>query len=288
MAKVAETPTPPATDPGGPGWARSGASRAWMMTRASLTTLIAVVVVWELLARSGRFSAALLPDVGRVTRTFVELVSSGVLIENTAITMGRMLFGYGVAVALGITFGFVMAHWRLPEELGLPVVSFLLPIPSLALVPLFTIWFGLGGLPTIMLVIFVATPPIIMNTWSGAKSVDEVLLRAATSMGIRGVRLFRRVIFPAALPFTLAGLRFGLSIAWRAVIAGELISATDSGLGFMLFDARDWLRPDVMFAVLIVMAVLGMLIEKVVFTAIDRATVIRWGMVSAAGKETGT
>jgi NitT/TauT family transport system permease protein len=259
----------------------------WLAMRGSLTTLLVVIVVWELLARSGRFSPSLLPDVARVSRTFLDLLTSGVLLENTAITMGRMLFGYGVAIMLGITLGFSMAHWKIPEELGLPVVSFLLPIPSLALVPLFTIWFGLGGLPTIMLVIFVATPPIILNTWSGTKNVDEVLVRAASSMGVSGLRMFARVIFPAALPFILAGLRFGLSVAWRAVIAGELISATDSGLGFMLFDARNWMRPDVMFATLIVIAVLGMVIEKAVFAAIDRATVMRWGMVSPAGRQPG-
>lgn len=258
-------------------------SRLLHMIRGSVAAVLVVAAVWQALAMSGTFPTILLPPIETVAETFVRLVASGELIINTGITLGRMLSGYSVAVGLGVTVGLLMGRFGLAEELGSPLVAFLLPIPSLALVPLFTIWFGLGSTATIVLVIFVATPPIVMNTWTGVKSIEPVLFRAASSMGVRGTRLFVKVVIPAALPFILTGLRFGLSIAWRAVIAGELISATETGLGWMLFDAREWLRADVMFATLFVMAVLGLAIEKIGFAAIDRYTVERWGMVTQTG-----
>lgn len=253
----------------------------WRPIRGPLLAVILVLVGWELVVRSGRFIPVLLPGVGTVARTFVDLLADGTLISNTAVTLVRMNVGYVVAATLGITFGLLMGRLPLFEEFGAPLVAFLLPIPSLALVPLFTVWFGLGSAPAIILVVFVSTPPILLNTWTGVRSIDPVLVRAGRAMGLRGFELFRRVILPAAFPGILTGLRFGLSIAWRAIIAGELISATETGLGWMLFDAREWLRADVMFATLFVMALLGIVIEKFGFAVIDRYTVIRWGMVTS-------
>lgn len=250
--------------------------------RGPLAVGILIIGVWEYLVISRTFPPVLLPGILSVASTFVSMIADGTLLINTAATLSRMFLGYFVAVIAGVTAGLLMGRSQLSEELGVPLVSFLLPIPSLAIVPLFTIWFGLGATPTIALVIFVSIPPIVVNTWAGLKSVDPVLLRAAQACGVRGARLFTRVLLPGSLPGVLAGLRFGLSVAWRAVIAGELISATTTGLGWLLFDAREWLRTDQMFVTLMTMALLGMLMERVGFAAVDRMTVERWGMVTAS------
>ncbi|MGH2598575.1 MAG: ABC transporter permease [Dehalococcoidia bacterium] len=254
----------------------------WRRVRGSVGAILLTVALWELVARSELFPPVLLPGVGEVAGTFLRVLLDGTLLANTATTAARLVTGYVIAVVLGIGGGLLMGRSRLSEEIGLPLVSFLLPIPSIALVPLFTIWFGLGSLPTIVLVIFVATPPIALNTYTGVRGIDPVLLRAASAMGSRGADLFRKVMLPAALPGILAGLRFGLSVAWRATIAGELISATETGLGWMLFDAREFLHTDVMLATLVAMALLGMVIERIGFEVIERRTLMRWGMTPAA------
>ncbi len=163
-----------------------------------------------------------------------------------------------------------------------PTVSLLMPIPSLAWVPLFILWFGLGNAATISLVVYAATFPVIFNTWSGVRSINQLWVRAAQAMGADGGALFRKVVLPGALPFILTGVRQAFARAWIAVVGGEMIAATTWGLGFVIFDSREFLRTDVMMGALGVIGILGLVFERLVFGALEQRTVGRWGMLTTA------
>jgi NitT/TauT family transport system permease protein len=249
--------------------------------RATITLVIAAAI-YEALARSGYFAPALLPTIPAVVRTLWVMIADGSIIEHAAFTMYRVMFGFGLAVVVGIPLGILMARFRAIEGFCLPLVSALMPIPSFALVPLFMLWFGIGNLTTILIVFYAATFPMVFNTWSGVRSVNPLWLRAAGAMGADENSLFWKVIIPGASPFIITGMRQSFLRAWIAVVGAEMIAASDWGLGWVIFDAKEFLNADIMLASLAVIGAIGYAFERLVFGSIERATVQRWGMVRLA------
>ena len=253
--------------------------------RSILRGAIALAVAaacYETAARSGYFAAALLPTIPTVVATLFAMLADGSIIEHAAFTLYRVMFGFSLAVAVGIPLGILMARFRSIENFFLPLVSALMPIPSFALVPLFMLWFGIGNLTTILIVFYAATFPMVFNTWSGVRSVNPLWLRAAGAMGADEHSLFWKVIIPGASPFIITGMRQSFLRAWIAVVGAEMIAASDWGLGWVIFDAKEFLNTDIMLASLIVIGGIGFVFERVVFGSLERATVLRWGMVRAA------
>jgi len=249
--------------------------------RATITLVIAAAI-YEALARSGYFAPALLPTIPAVVRTLWVMIADGSIIEHAAFTMYRVMFGFGLAVVVGIPLGILMARFRAIEGFCLPLVSALMPIPSFALVPLFMLWFGIGNLTTILIVFYAATFPMVFNTWSGVRSVNPLWLRAAGAMGADENSLFWKVIIPGASPFIITGMRQSFLRAWIAVVGAEMIAASDWVLGWVIFDAKEFLNADIMLASLAVIGAIGYAFERLVFGSIERATVQRWGMVRLA------
>jgi len=244
--------------------------------------LLAAAAVYEALARSGYFAPALLPTIPAIMKTLIAGIAEGTLIEHAAFTLYRVLFGFGLAVAVGVPLGILMARFAAVENFFLPLVSALMPIPSFALVPLFMLWFGIGNLTTILIVFYAATFPMVFNTWSGVRSVNPLWLRAAGAMGADEHRLFWKVIIPGASPFIITGMRQAFLRAWIAVVGAEMIAASDWGLGWVIFDAKEFLNTDVMLASLVVIGMIGFVFERFVFGSLERMTVMRWGMMRAA------
>jgi NitT/TauT family transport system permease protein len=245
-------------------------------------TIAAAAAVYEVLARSGIFAAALLPTIPAILRALYVNLANGTMIEHAVYTLYRVMFGFGLAVAIGIPLGILMARFRRVENFFLPLVSALMPIPSFALVPLFMLWFGIGNLTTILIVFYAATFPMLFNAWSGVRSVNPIWLRAAGAMGADENSLFWKVIIPGASPFIIAGMRQSFLRAWIAVVGAEMIAASDWGLGWVIFDAKEFLNADLMLAALIVIGAIGFAFERLVFGSIERATIQRWGMSRAA------
>ena len=248
-----------------------------------LFPLVVVGIIWEVVAKSGIYTSVLFPPLSDVLRTSVRLLGNGVMERHLASTLYRLLIGFMIAAAFGIPLGLLMARSRAIENFWVPIVSILNPIPGLAWVPLFILWFGLGDTPTILLVAWASFPPMVFNTWTGSKTINEIWVRAAQSMGAQGATLFTKVIVPGALPFVLTGMRIGLARSWRAVVAGEMLSAGAFGLGWLIFEARDFVRTDVMLSGVLAIGVIGLLLEKVLFQAIEKYTVVRWGMLQETG-----
>ena len=245
-------------------------------------TLAAAAAVYEALARSGYFAPALLPTIPLIARALYANLADGSMIEHAAFTLYRVMLGFGLALAVGIPLGILMARFRRIENFFLPLVSALMPIPSFALVPLFMLWFGIGNLTTVLIVFYAATFPMLFNTWSGVRSVNPIWLRAAGCMGADEHSLFWKVIIPGASPFIITGMRQSFLRAWIAVVGAEMIAASDWGLGWVIFDAKEFLNTDTMLAALIVIGAIGYLFERLVFGSLERATVLRWGMMRSA------
>lgn len=260
--------------------------RLGRVLRGVLDALLPLAVAgaaWEVFARSGIYKPALTPTIEDIFTVTVKHLGSGVLLADIGFTLYRLLTGFLIGALAGIILGALMARLRLVERFFQPLVSVLNPIPSLAWIPLFILWFGLGETATIVLVAFATAIPVTINVWTGGRAVNEVWLRAAESMECRSSRLFFKVILPASVPFIVTGLRGGMGRGWRAVVAGEMIAATSHGLGWVIFNSIAFLNTDVMLSAILFIGLIGLLIENWVFAAIERATVMRWGMLRDAG-----
>jgi NitT/TauT family transport system permease protein len=249
--------------------------RSW---RRGTLTLVVLAAVYEAVARSGYFAPALMPPLGVVAQTLLDSILDGSILLHAAATLYRVLVGFSFAVIVGLPLGVAMGRFRMVENFVLPLTSALMPIPSLAWVPVFILWFGLGNAVTILIVFYAALFPMLLNTWTGVRAVNPIWLRTAGAMGAGERALFWKVIIPGASPFIIAGLRQSFLRSWVAVIGAEMLAASDFGLGWVIFDAKEFLNTDVMLASLVVIGCIGFLTERLVFGSIERATIYRWGM----------
>ena len=236
-------------------------------------------LIWEGFARSGLFAPALTPSLIAIGFTLGEMVLNGTMPRHVLYTLYRVFSGLILAGCIGLPIGLLMGRFRRVERFVIPLVSVLMPIPSLAWVPVFILWFGLGNAATISLVLYAAAFPIIFNTWTGVRSVNRLWIRAAEAMGADEMALFQKVVLPGSLPLIITGFRQAFARAWIAVVGGEMIAATAWGLGWVIFDSKEFLNTDVMMGSLLVIGMLGLAFERLVFGALERRTVGRWGLL---------
>jgi NitT/TauT family transport system permease protein len=248
----------------------------------TLASIVLAAIVYEAIARSGWFAAALVPTLPAIARTLWSMLADGTMERHALNTLVRVFSGLALAAAAGLVLGFLMARYRAAQAFFAPLVNALMPIPSLAWAPVFILWFGLGNVATVLIVFYAATFPMLINTWSGVRAVNPLWVRAARSMGARGGALFWKVVVPGASPFIITGLRLAFQRAWIAVVGAEMLAASDYGLGWVIFDAKEFLNADVMLASLVMIGAIGFLFERVVFGSLESATVLRWGMVRSA------
>ena len=255
--------------------------RARSTLRATVTIAIACAI-YEAVARTGTFPPALMPTLPKVWNALWSSLMDGSMIGHAAGTLYRVLVGLGIAVLVGVPLGILMGRFKPVENFFMPLVSALMPIPSLAWVPVFILWFGLGNTVAILIVFYAALFPMLLNAWSGVRAVNPLWLRAAGAMGADERSLFWKVIIPGASPFIITGVRQAFLRAWIAVVGAEMLAASDWGLGWVIFDAKEFLNADVMLASLAVIGLIGFAFERLVFGSLERATVMRWGMVRTA------
>jgi len=259
---------------------RADGEPLWRVFARTLFPFVVVGGIWEVVARLGIFPAQLFPTIEQVAATFVHLTITGILPHHALDTAVRLLAGFALAGVVGVAIGLLMGRSRLAEDILIAPVSIVAPIPGIAYAPLFLLWFGLGNVSAVLLVGFVSAFPIIFNTWTGVKAVKEIWIRSAEAMGADQRRLFVKVILPGALPYILTALRLGLAQAWRILVGVEMLAAVPWGLGWLIFGAREFLATDVMLAGIVVIAVVGLALEKFVFQRLEAYTVVRWGMMT--------
>ena len=257
------------------------AQRLWQQSwlRKSLILLL-LALLWEVLAR-WQNNDLLLPGFLQTAQAFVDGVTSGELLEKVWISLQVLIKGY----LIGIALAFVLTTLAVSTQLGRDFLSTLTamfnPLPAIALLPLALLWFGLGQDSLIFVLIHSVVWALALNTYTGFLGVSETLRMAGRNYGLRGLRFVLFMLVPAALPSILAGLRIGWAFAWRTLIAAELVFGASSGkggLGWYIFQNRNELFTDKVFAGLAMVIIIGLLVENLGFNTIERLTVKRWGM----------
>ncbi|WP_227878908.1 ABC transporter permease subunit [Caulobacter segnis] len=239
---------------------------------------MALLLLWELGARVGVVPPRILAAPSTVLETFWTLTASGELPKNLAVSLARAGAGLSIALVVAVTLGLISGLSRWGETLVDPLMQIKRTIPSLALTPLFIVWFGIGETPKIALIAVAATFPLYLNLFSGIRSVDVRLVEAARSFGLRGWSLVREVILPGALPSFFVGLRYALGVSVLVLVISEQINA-QAGLGYLVNNARDFMRTDIIVVCLVVYALLGLGADTLVRTLERKALAWRPSLV---------
>lgn len=257
------------------------ARRLWnlgVIRKAALLFLLALA--WEAAARL-QDNDLLLPAFSQVVHAFVADMKSGELPAKIVISLGTLLKGYAIGTLLALVLSALAISTRLGRDLLSTLTSMLNPLPAIALLPLALLWFGLGTNSLIFVLIHSVLWPMALNTYAGFLGVSETLRMTGRNYGLSGLRYVRHILIPAALPSILSGLKIGWAFSWRTLIAAELVfgaSSGQGGLGWYIFQNRNELYTDRVFAGLVSVIIIGLLVETLIFASIERITVKRWGM----------
>lgn len=242
--------------------------------------LVVIAVVWEAVARY-QDNDLLLPTFLQTAAAFWEGLVSGELPAKVGVSLVILLKGYllGIILAFGLTS--LAVSTQLGRDLLGTLTSMFNPLPAIALLPLALLWFGLGENSLIFVLVHSVLWALALNTYAGFQGVSDTLRMAGRNYGLKGLRLVMHILVPAALPSILSGLKIGWAFAWRTLIAAELVFGASSGkggLGWYIFQNRNELYTDKVFAGLAVVILIGLLVEGIVFSTLERLTVKRWGM----------
>jgi len=227
------------------------------LVRSRVWSPLALLVLWELASLSGLIAPRTLAAPHQIVGTFVELVRTNELPSNLLVSFGRVLAGLSIGVTIGTGLALASGLSRDGELVVDSPLQMLRTLPTLALSPLFIVWFGIGEAPKVALIAFGTVFPVYINLYSGVRGVDVRLVEAARSFGLTRRELISEVILPGALPSFLVGLRYALSVSVLILVVAEQINAS-RGLGFLINNARDFMRTDVIVVCLVVYAGLGL------------------------------
>ena len=242
--------------------------------------LAVLALVWEGAAR-WQANDLLLPTFSQTAQTLVADLASGELLGKAAISLRILVQGYvlGVLGALLLTVLAVSSQWG--RDVLTTLTSMFNPLPAIALLPLALLWFGLGQGSLLVVLVHSVLWPLALNTYAGFQAVPDTLRMAGRNYGLRGLRYVLQILVPAALPSILSGLKIGWAFAWRTLIAAELVFGASSGkggLGWYIFQNRNELYTDKVFAGLALVIIIGLLVETLGFHQLERVTVKRWGV----------
>jgi len=221
-----------------------------------------VIILWQALGTIGFISSRFLPTPMEVLKSAVELTQSGELLTYVGTCTKRAFFGFLIGGTIGFILGLVNGLFPLAEKLLDTSVQMVRTIPHLALIPLVILWFGIGEEAKLFLVALGVAFPIYINTFHGIRTVDKGLIEMGRIYGLRGSSLFLTVIFPGALPSIFVGVRYALGIMWISLIVAETI-ASNSGIGYMATNAREFMMMDVVVLSILLYALLGKLSDVI-------------------------
>jgi len=231
---------------------------------------------WQLLVMFGGHAPALLPTPLDVLDALIHLTASGELFEHVGISLYRFLVGYTASIVTGLTLGLIIGQVDFLSKLVDPLIQLLRPVAPVAWMPFIILFLGIGDAPAIVVIFMAAFSPILLSTISASKKIDQNYLKIAKTFEIKQPQLFFKIILPAIFPYIANGMHLGLGMAWIFLVAGEMIGVR-SGLGFLIMDARNNMQPEVLLATICVIAVLGLLLDKII-TLFERQINKYWGI----------
>ncbi|ANY68318.1 ABC transporter permease [Paenibacillus sp. BIHB 4019] len=248
---------------------RSAASR--FLIGAVLPLL--VLIIWQYLSYAELISAQLFPSPLSIMKDFYELLISGEFIKHLRISIYRAAMGFLIGGTLGLLIGLLVGLSKRTEDVLDPSIQMLRTVPLLAITPLFILWFGFGELSKILLIAVGAFFPLYVNTFLGVRNVDSKLFDVARALEFTRAKQITKLVLPAALPNVLLGLRLSLSMAWLCLVVAELMGA-DRGIGYLIQDARSFMRTGVVFVGIFTFAAVGKLTDS--FVRLLEKRLLKW------------
>jgi ABC-type nitrate/sulfonate/bicarbonate transport system permease component len=236
----------------------------------SLLPVIVFFILWELIARFNQqlslFNPLFLPPLTMILSDGWELAKTGIIADSVLHSTIRILVGFSLGSVAAVLLGVLISRSQLAENWISPILNLIGPVPALALLPIFIIWFGIGELPKILLIAWTTLIPVLLYTLDGLKSVKPTLIRSALSLGAKERQIFARVILPSAIPSILVGIQVSLGLSFSSLIVSEMMGAK-SGLGYIIVDARNYFKISNMFVSIILIgleySIFAYLLKKV-------------------------
>jgi NitT/TauT family transport system permease protein len=245
-----------------------------------LFILVVLALLWQVYA-THLDNPLLFPTFKDTISAFVNGITNGELLSHAWFSIKILLIGYTVGLVLATLFTLVAITTRIGNDLLETLTSMFNPLPSIALLPLALIWFGLGNGSVIFVLIHSVLWPVSLNTHSGFMSVSNTMRMVGRNYGLGGLKYVTKILIPAAFPSILTGLKIGWAFAWRTLIAAELVfgvSSGSGGLGWYIYENKNELEIAKVFAGLFSVIFIGLIVENLIFRNIEKHTVRKWGM----------
>lgn len=239
-----------------------------------LATAILFILIWQIAVMFS--SNEIFPTPLKVLIGLFLLIKQGVLIKYVIASLFRVSSGFLLALLIGIPLGLLIGWFSNAYKAFNPLIQILRPISPIAWIPVAILWFGVSDLAPIFLIFLASLFPITTAAMAAVQNIQLVYLRAARNFGVSGLTLFQKVIFPAALPQIITGVRIALGVAWLVVVAAEMI-AVNSGLGYLIIDARNaGMRYDLVVAGMVLIGLIGLVLDFLV-RRLELLDEVRWG-----------
>ena len=228
----------------------------------SVVSILCLLVIWELICQSGIVSSLFLPAPTAIISALLQMIADGEIGVSLAASLYRILAGFFIGSLVGLAVGLVTGTSALMDKIGTPIVNAIYPIPKIALLPLFILWLGIGELSKVTIIALGVFFPVAMNTYSGVKNVDTLLLKVAASFNASWWMTMKSVVLPNALPMIFAGLRLAAGTSLLLLVAAEMIAA-QVGIGALILHYGDLMITDRLMAGVIVLSLLGLVFNLI-------------------------
>jgi ABC-type nitrate/sulfonate/bicarbonate transport system permease component len=235
--------------------------------------IVVLLAAWEATSRSGVLPTLSFPPVTVILQTWGELVVSGELLRELLPSLARMFGGYFIGAVLGVGIGLLMGMWRFFYNLLEPVTEFLRPIPSPAYIPIVILFLGIDNEMKLFMIAFASFFPVLLNTYSGVRSVDPVQLQTARTFGVEGRKLLWQIVLPSASPYIFTGMRVSLAVALIVMVISEMVAASN-GIGYFILAAQRGFKIREMYAGVLTLALAGYAFNRL-FLAVENR-VLAW------------
>jgi ABC-type nitrate/sulfonate/bicarbonate transport system permease component len=245
----------------------------WNTRWLGVGLIVVLLLLWELAAATGRMPSLSFPRMSEILAAWWRLILSGELPRELADSLWRMFTGYFVGVLLGVLLGLLMGYFRFFYNLLEPITEVLRPIPSPAYLPIVILFLGIDDEMKVFMIAFASLFPVLINTYSGVRSVDPIQLQTARTFGVTGRKLIWRIVLPAASPYIFTGMRVSLAVALIVMVISEMVAAS-SGIGYFILSAQRGFQIREMFAGVLTLAVVGYALNRL-FIAVENR-VLAW------------
>ncbi|MCH5184584.1 MAG: ABC transporter permease [Oscillospiraceae bacterium] len=240
-----------------------------------VVSILGLLVIWQLVYSIGNFGDALFPSPSGAWKALVKIAKNGILLKSIGTSMYRFAVGYISGVVAAVLLGLLLGRCAGVFKYINPVIQLLRPISPTAWMPFIVLWFGIGDIPAIVIIIIAAFFPVLLSTVAAVGGIDPIYLKVSGNFGIKQPQLMWKIIFPAAFPQIANGIRLALGTSWIFLVAGEMIGC-QSGLGYLIIDSRNNIDSATLLATIFVIGIIGLLLDTVLSVS-EKRILKSWG-----------